>query len=153
MLPDLARRLLARERDAAAEALNLADDRRPDRRTEAIALLDALERETPVPGAARIGITGAPGTGKSTLLDVMVRDLRPRGETIAIVAVDPSSQRTGGALLGDRIRVRSAAGDPGVFIRSMAAPRGASADRRQGPGRKRVAGSGHDRSHRAQLSR
>jgi LAO/AO transport system kinase len=121
VLPDLARRLLARERDAAAEALNLADDRREDRRAEAIALLDALEREAPVPGAERIGITGAPGAGKSTLLDAIVRALRPRGETIAIVAVDPSSQRTGGALLGDRIRVRSGAGDPGVFIRSMAA--------------------------------
>jgi LAO/AO transport system kinase len=120
-LPELARRLLARDRDAVADALNLADDRRPARRAEAVALLDALERTAPLPGGARIGITGAPGAGKSTLLDALVRRLRPRGETVAIVAVDPSSPRTGGALLGDRVRVRSGASDPGVFIRSMAA--------------------------------
>jgi LAO/AO transport system kinase len=80
-----------------------------------------LEREAAFPGAFRVGLTGAPGSGKSTLLDALVRELRPRGETVAIVAVDPSSSRTGGALLGDRIRVRSGAADPGVFIRSLAA--------------------------------
>ncbi len=84
-------------------------------------MLDALEKQAPFPGAPRIGLTGAPGSGKSTLLDALVRELRPRGETVAIVAIDPSSRSTGGALLGDRIRVRSAATDPGVFIRSMAA--------------------------------
>jgi LAO/AO transport system kinase len=99
----------------------LADDRRADRREKALELLDALERKSPFPGAARIGLTGAPGAGKSTLLDALVRELRPKGETVAIVAVDPSSRTTGGALLGDRIRVRSGASDPGVFIRSMAA--------------------------------
>ncbi|NNL64883.1 MAG: methylmalonyl Co-A mutase-associated GTPase MeaB, partial [Myxococcales bacterium] len=57
----------------------------------------------------------------STLLDALVRALRKRGETVGIVAVDPSSQRTGGALLGDRFRVRAGASDPGVFLRSMAA--------------------------------
>jgi LAO/AO transport system kinase len=119
--PDLARRVLDGERDAVPEALNYCDDRRPERRTEALALLDRLERESPFPGATRIGITGPPGAGKSTLLDALVRCLRPRGETVAIVAVDPSSPKTGGALLGDRIRVRSGAGDSGVFIRSMAA--------------------------------
>jgi LAO/AO transport system kinase len=121
LAPDLASRVLAHERDAVSEALNLADDRRPQQRTEAVALLDRLERESEFPGAIRIGITGPPGAGKSTLLDALVRCLRPRGVTVAIIAVDPSSQRTGGALLGDRIRVRSGAGDPGVFIRSMAA--------------------------------
>jgi LAO/AO transport system kinase len=84
-------------------------------------MLDALERESPFPGAARIGVTGAPGAGKSTLLDALVRVLRARHETVAIVAVDPSSRQTGGALLGDRIRMRSVGADPGVFIRSMAA--------------------------------
>jgi len=117
---DLAQRLLDHDRDAVPEALNLADDRRADRRAEALELLDALERESPFPGAARIGLTGTPGAGKSTLLDAFVRELRPRGETLAIVAIDPSSRATGGALLGDRIRVRSGATDPGVFIRSMA---------------------------------
>jgi LAO/AO transport system kinase len=66
-------------------------------------------------------VTGAPGAGKSTLLDALVRALRRRDQSVAVIAVDPSSQRTGGALLGDRIRMRSASGDPGVFIRSMAA--------------------------------
>jgi len=118
---DLAQRLLDRDRDAVPEALNLADDRRAQRRAEALALLEALERESPFPGAHRIGVTGAPGAGKSTLLDALVRALRPAGDTVAIVAIDPSSRATGGALLGDRIRVRSGASDPGVFIRSMAA--------------------------------
>lgn len=104
-----------------AEALNLTDDRRPGRRAEALRLLDALEREAPFPGSPRVGVTGAPGAGKSTLLDALVRALRRKGETVAVVAVDPSSQRTRGALLGDRIRMRSGGADPGVFIRSMAA--------------------------------
>jgi LAO/AO transport system kinase len=121
LAPDLAQRVLDGEREAVSEALNLADDRRPDRRAAALALLDALEQRTPFPGASRVGITGPPGAGKSTLLDALVRELRPRGESVAIVAVDPSSRQTGGALLGDRFRVRSGAGDPGVFIRSMAA--------------------------------
>jgi len=103
------------------EALNRLDDARPGRREEALALLDALQRRLPSPGPQRIGVTGAPGAGKSSLLDALVRRLRARGETLGIVAVDPSSQRTGGALLGDRVRVRASAGDPGVFFRSMAA--------------------------------
>lgn len=104
-----------------AQALNLADDRRAAQREEALAMLEILEREAPFPGATRTGITGAPGAGKSSLLDPLVRSLRTRDETVAVVAVDPSSQRTGGALLGDRIRMRGAGRDPGVFIRSMAA--------------------------------
>lgn len=117
----MAARLLARDREAVPEALNLADDQRPGRRDAAIELLDVLERDSPFPGAVRVGVTGTPGSGKSTLLDAFVRRLRPRGETVAIVAVDPSSRLTGGALLGDRVRVRSGSTDPGVFIRSMAA--------------------------------
>jgi LAO/AO transport system kinase len=113
--------LKERDRAAVASALNLADDQRPGPRAEALALLDALEQDEPFPGSARIGITGAPGAGKSTLLDALVRGLRRGKETVAVVAVDPSSQRTGGALLGDRIRMRSSGGDAGVFIRSMAA--------------------------------
>jgi LAO/AO transport system kinase len=68
----------------------------------------------------RIGVTGPPGAGKSTLVDQMVRWLRAQGQTVGVVAVDPSSPYTGGALLGDRIRMQGFAGDDGVFIRSMA---------------------------------
>jgi len=66
-------------------------------------------------------VTGAPGSGKSTLLDAVVAALRERGRSVGILAVDPSSQRTGGALLGDRMRLGSAARDAGVFLRSLAA--------------------------------
>lgn len=97
------------------------DDSRPERRESAFELLVELERELPSPGAARVGVTGAPGAGKSTLLDGLVRVLRARGETVGVVAVDPSSRRSGGALLGDRIRLRSRVTDRGVFFRSMAA--------------------------------
>jgi len=122
---------LRRDRDAVPEALNLLDDRRPGQREAALALLDALEskisRSEAKPSGAvlrdapRIGLTGAPGSGKSTLLDALVRALRERNETVGIVAVDPSSRVSGGALLGDRARVRAGAGDRGVFLRSMAA--------------------------------
>jgi LAO/AO transport system kinase len=68
----------------------------------------------------RVGVTGPPGAGKSTLVDQMVRWLRQQGQSVGVVAVDPSSPFTGGALLGDRIRMQGFAGDEGVFIRSMA---------------------------------
>lgn len=67
-----------------------------------------------------IGITGAPGTGKSTLVTELARAFRTLGKSVAIVAVDPTSPFTGGALLGDRVRMRTLSGDPGLFIRSMA---------------------------------
>lgn len=66
-----------------------------------------------------VGITGAPGSGKSTLVGALARELRARGKTIAIVAVDPSSSITGGAILGDRIRMSEHILDPGIFVRSM----------------------------------
>jgi LAO/AO transport system kinase len=71
-------------------------------------------------GARRIGITGPPGSGKSTLIERLAAGYRRAGRTVGVVAVDPSSPFTGGALLGDRIRMERAATDPGVFIRSMA---------------------------------
>ena len=75
----------------------------------------------PQAGAAHlIGVTGAPGTGKSTLVNGMALAYRQRGLTVGIVAVDPTSPFSGGALLGDRVRMRDLAGDPGIFIRSMA---------------------------------
>jgi LAO/AO transport system kinase len=71
-------------------------------------------------GARRVGITGPPGAGKSTLTERLIHHYRGLGHTVAVVAVDPTSPYTGGALLGDRIRMEAASTDPGVFIRSMA---------------------------------
>lgn len=70
--------------------------------------------------ATIVGMTGAPGSGKSTLCDALIRWLRAQGHTVAVLAVDPSSPHSGGALLGDRIRMLTHAGDAGVFVRSMA---------------------------------
>jgi len=73
------------------------------------------------PGNSHVlGITGPPGVGKSSLVNAMMAEFRTRGETVAVLAIDPSSPFTGGALLGDRIRMNTHAGDPGVYIRSMA---------------------------------
>lgn len=68
-----------------------------------------------------VGVTGAPGTGKSTLVTALIRELRRNGRSVAVVAVDPSSPITGGAILGDRVRMQEHAGDRDVFVRSMAA--------------------------------
>ena len=83
--------------------------------------LEALKELYPKTGKAYVvGVTGAPGSGKSTLIDKMVDIFRKEGKTVGIVAVDPSSPFTGGALLGDRIRMQRHATDEGVFIRSLA---------------------------------
>jgi len=75
----------------------------------------------PYTGQAHIvGVTGAPGTGKSSLVSALARHYRGNNRTVGIVAVDPTSPFSGGAVLGDRIRMRDLSGDPGVFIRSMA---------------------------------
>jgi len=114
----LAERVQEGDRGAVARALNLVDDRRPERRAEALALLDRLEGHA---RGRRIGVTGAPGAGKSTLLDALATALVARGQTVGILAVDPSSRRTGGALLGDRFRMGASARESGVFFRSLAA--------------------------------
>lgn len=81
----------------------------------------ALESLFPYSGKAHlVGVTGAPGTGKSTLVNRLALHLRGQGKRVAIVAVDPSSPFTGGAVLGDRVRMRDLGGDAGIFIRSMA---------------------------------
>lgn len=116
---DLAGRLFAGERAAVSDALNLVDDARPEQQTAARELLDRLEARGDT--ARRLGVTGAPGSGKSTLIDAVLRELRSRDQSVGIIAVDPSSRSSGGALLGDRLRMRSGATDPGVFVRSMAA--------------------------------
>lgn len=80
-----------------------------------------LKRLAPhIGGALRVGITGPPGAGKSTLADALVRELRTRDLSVGVIAVDPSSPFTGGALLGDRVRMLRATEDPEVFVRSMA---------------------------------
>ncbi len=85
---------------------------------ELASLLDAAIAQTRAHAA---GLTGPPGVGKSTLTNALLRDWRARGETVGVIAVDPSSRRTGGALLGDRARMATDPDDQGVFVRSMAA--------------------------------
>src|SRR5258708_11231951 len=82
---------------------------------------DLLKELLPHTGkAAIIGITGPPGAGKSTLVDQMIVAYRQQGKRVGVIAVDPTSPYTGGAILGDRIRMQRHYADPGVFIRSMA---------------------------------
>jgi LAO/AO transport system kinase len=110
---ELAQRILTGDPRAVARACRLIDERSPD----AEALLRALFQKT---GRARvIGVTGAPGSGKSTLTDGLVARARARGERVGVLAIDPSSPFTGGALLGDRIRMQRHAADDEVFIRSF----------------------------------
>ncbi len=99
---------------ALARAISTVENREPG----ALELLKAL---FPHSGRARIiGLTGAPGAGKSTLVDHLAREYRKQGLSIGIIAVDPSSPYSGGAILGDRIRMQALHSDPGIYIRSMA---------------------------------
>ena len=99
---------------ALARAISMVENGRPGFEALLTAIHPSLGR------ARRIGITGPPGAGKSTLTEELVAAYRARGLTVAVVAVDPTSPFTGGALLGDRIRMESVALDEGVYIRSMA---------------------------------
>lgn len=110
----LAAAILEGDRRALARLITQVENDRPEARAEVTALYAKAGR------GHLIGITGAPGTGKSTLVNELARAYRAAGRTVAIVAVDPTSPFTGGAILGDRIRMRDLAGDPGVYIRSMA---------------------------------
>jgi LAO/AO transport system kinase len=111
---ELVERLLAGDRRALARTLSLVEDDGSDARAALAALYPHTGR------AHIVGVTGAPGTGKSTLVNELAKLYRARGLTIGIIAVDPTSPFSGGALLGDRVRMRDLAGDAGVFIRSMA---------------------------------
>ena len=120
---ELGRRLRERDRSAAPAALNLIEDRSPAARERAAELLAevspaALGGDAP---AHIVGVTGPPGAGKSTLLSELVRAWREAGRTVAVLAVDPSSKRSGGALLGDRARIDHDPTDHGILIRSTAA--------------------------------
>ncbi len=119
----LGARLRDRDLSAAPAVLNLVESRSPAGRTQTEALLAAvspasLGGEAP---AQVVGVTGPPGVGKSSLLSRLVAGWRQRGRSVAVLAVDPSSRRSGGALLGDRARIDRDPSDLGMFIRSTAA--------------------------------
>jgi len=114
MSSELAARVVQGDVRAAARLMRLIDDAQP-------AAEDALRALWPKTGRAQIvGITGNPGAGKSTLVDRLIAHLRKQGKTVGVLAVDPTSPFTGGAILGDRIRMQDHALDTGVFIRSLA---------------------------------
>lgn len=110
----LARDALKGDKRSVARLLTVVENGLPEAR-DAIAIL------YPETGRAHIiGITGSPGVGKSTLIEKMIREIRKRDKTVGVVAVDPTSPFSGGAFLGDRVRMQSLSTDEGVFIRSMA---------------------------------
>lgn len=113
-MTDRARKIAEGDARALARAATGIENRDP----RALAVLRELQPRTG--HAVIVGITGPPGAGKSTLVDAMARELRRQGRTAGIIAVDPTSRRTGGAILGDRIRMLDHHADPGIFIRSMA---------------------------------
>ncbi|MGH8934039.1 MAG: methylmalonyl Co-A mutase-associated GTPase MeaB [Egibacteraceae bacterium] len=112
---ELVERLLAGERRALARLITRVEDGSRKRLREVVRLLH------PHTGSAQlVGITGSPGVGKSTLVSVLITEWRKQGRTVAVLAVDPTSPFSGGALLGDRVRMQEHVLDEGVFVRSMA---------------------------------
>jgi LAO/AO transport system kinase len=108
-------KILSGDKRSIARAISAVENARPES-------LELLKEIFPHTGKALIvGITGAPGAGKSTLVDRLAAYYRAKDHSVGIIAVDPSSPFTGGAILGDRIRMQAMATDPGIFIRSMAA--------------------------------
>jgi LAO/AO transport system kinase len=114
-VPALVEGVLARDRRVMARAITLVESRRGDHREQAQELLVALLPHTG--GARRVGISGVPGVGKSTFIDQLGVDLTAAGSKVAVLAVDPSSSRTGGSILGDKTRMSRLSVDPDAFIR------------------------------------
>jgi len=112
---DLADRIRKGERAALSRAITLVESTRPEHRGVAAAVLDRLAPDTG--GAIRIGVSGVPGVGKSTLLDAFGSMLTTKGHKVAVLAVDPSSVRSGGSILGDKTRMARLAVDKNAFIR------------------------------------
>src|SRR5207245_10465455 len=113
-LPYVVDRVVSGDRRALARMATLIENDAP------VARQYLAELHLHAGNAAIVGVTGAPGAGKSTLVTHLVRELRRRERKVGVVAVDPSSPFSGGAILGDRIRMMELSGDPNVFIRSMA---------------------------------
>jgi LAO/AO transport system kinase len=110
---ELANLVRAGNRRALARAISIVEDRKSDADALLAAIHDGSE------GPVVVGVTGAPGAGKSSLVSELITHIRARGETVAVLAVDPSSPFTGGAILGDRIRMQEHVSDSGVYVRSM----------------------------------
>lgn len=111
--PDLVSQMLSGDRLALSRLISRVEGRSPD-------LLSIMSRVQTKAGHARcIGVTGPPGAGKSTLVDCLIAHFRKEGKKVGVVAIDPSSPFSGGAVLGDRIRMQAHAGDEAVFIRSL----------------------------------
>jgi len=119
-LPDDAQQVMSADKAAVARALNLVEDRRPEAQTGVTKLLAALKGAPKAASGHRVGLTGPPGVGKSTLTSALARSVRRRDRTVGVVAVDPSSIRSGGSLLGDRARMSFDPSDAGLFVRSLA---------------------------------
>lgn len=114
MIKDLIERMLKGDKKATARLITLVENDEEKAR-------EIVKKIYPFTGKAYIvGITGPPGSGKSTLLDKLIKKARQEGKIVGVIAIDPTSPFTGGALLGDRIRMQRHSTDPGVFIRSMA---------------------------------
>ncbi len=110
----LAEKVLKGDIQAAARLISLIEEGSPK-------TYDELNKLYPHSGKAYVvGFTGAPGVGKSTLIDALITHFRSQNKTIGVIAVDPTSARTGGALLGDRVRMQRHGADPHIFIRSLA---------------------------------
>ena len=114
-IEQLAKAIRAGDRATLARAITLVESKRADHRQSAHQLVQLLLPQTGK--ALRIGITGSPGVGKSTSIETLGRYLTGRGHKVAVLAVDPSSNRTGGSILGDKTRMAELAGDPNAFIR------------------------------------